>query len=56
VSRDERRTQPKKAPSRKDDGPVLPDISRDETSEGWGEESERRDAAWYERERPPHHE
>ena len=39
-----------------DDGPVLPDVTRDETEAGWGEESARRDDDWYRQERPPHHE
>lgn len=40
-----------------DDEPVLPQISRDERDLGWGDDprESRRDAAWYERERPPHH-
>lgn len=36
--------------------PVLPDVSGDETDVGWGDEPGERDADWYERERPPHHE
>ncbi len=36
--------------------PVLPDVSRDETDVGWGDEPGQRDAEWYHRERPPHHE
>jgi hypothetical protein len=39
----------------KDDEPVLPDVSRDETDVGWGDEPGRRDDDWYRRERPPHH-
>jgi hypothetical protein len=41
-----------------DEPPVLPQISRDERDEGWGDERDRgrRDADWYRRERPPHHE
>jgi hypothetical protein len=41
-----------------DDDPVLPDTTEDERDAGWGDEpgSGRRDADWYERERPPHHE
>jgi hypothetical protein len=41
-----------------DDEPVLPRITEDERDVGWGDEPDasRRDAAWYERERPPHHE
>jgi hypothetical protein len=40
------------------DGPVLPEVSRDELDEGWGDDPRdgRRDAQWYQRERPPHHE
>jgi hypothetical protein len=40
------------------DGPVLPEVSRDDLDEGWGDDPRdgRRDAQWYERERPPHHE
>jgi len=34
---------------------VLPTVSRDETGEGWGDESGARDDDWYRRERPPHH-
>ncbi|MGN6606932.1 MAG: hypothetical protein ACTHMS_07975 [Jatrophihabitans sp.] len=36
------------------DEPVLPDVPRDETSEGWGERDERRDEQWYREQRPPH--
>jgi hypothetical protein len=36
--------------------PVLPTVSRDEQDVGWGDEPGQRDADWYERERPPHHE
>jgi hypothetical protein len=36
---------------------VLPQVSEDERNEGWGrDENGRRDAEWYRRERPPHHE
>jgi hypothetical protein len=35
--------------------PVLPDVSRDETDVGWGDEPSERDDDWYRRERPPHH-
>jgi hypothetical protein len=40
------------------DGPVLPEVSRDDLDEGWGDDPRdgRRDAQWYQRERPPHHE
>jgi hypothetical protein len=35
---------------------VLPLVSGDARDLGWGDPREsRRDAAWYERERPPHH-
>lgn len=40
----------------KDDDPVLPDVSRDETNVGWGDDAGERDDDWYRRERPPHHE
>jgi len=38
--------------------PVLPRTTRDETAEGWGEESERADSddERYLRDLPPHHE
>jgi hypothetical protein len=40
---------------------LLPEQSRDDTDVGWGDDEHaagaaERDAAWYERERPPHHE
>lgn len=36
---------------------VLPQRSRDEVDEGWGERADDADRdAWYQRERPPHHE
>jgi hypothetical protein len=37
---------------------VLPDVTGDERSAGWGRDADdaKRDAEWYERERPPHHE
>ena len=43
------------------DEPVLPEITDDERAVGWGDDygegsAERRDAEWYRRERPPHHE
>jgi hypothetical protein len=41
---------------RRDDEPVLPDTTRDERDEGWGDEPGGRDDEWYRRERPPHHE
>ena len=39
------------------DAPVLPDVSADERSVGWGDdlEEKERDGDWYRRERPPHH-
>jgi hypothetical protein len=41
-----------------EDEPVLPEVTRDERDVGWGDDpaSGGRDAEWYERERPPHHE
>ncbi|HTY72995.1 MAG TPA: hypothetical protein VMI11_11305 [Actinomycetes bacterium] len=36
--------------------PVLPDVTRDESDEGWGESPEADDLERYLRERPPHHE
>jgi hypothetical protein len=39
-----------------DDEPVLPDVTSDERDEGWGDGRNERDADWYRRERPPHHE
>jgi hypothetical protein len=54
---DEARDQPpprRATPSR--DKPALPDVSRDETDVGWGDEPSERDDDWYRRERPPHHE
>jgi hypothetical protein len=53
--RDEQR--PAAAPS-DDDEPVLPTTSPDDRDEAWGDEprSGERDAEWYRRERPPHHE
>ncbi len=40
----------------RDEPPVLPDRSPDDTDDGWGERrsGEDRDDDWYERERPPH--
>jgi hypothetical protein len=49
----QRRRQPHRPP---DDEPVLPDVTRDERDEGWGDEAGGRDEEWYRRERPPHHE
>jgi hypothetical protein len=66
VSRDESRTAvtpgvgrgtaARRAGERRDDEPVLPVVSRDETREAWGDEHDGRDDEWYRRERPPHHE
>jgi hypothetical protein len=42
-------------PARRED-PVLPEVSKDETDVGWGDEPAGRDDHWYRRERPPHHE
>jgi hypothetical protein len=41
-----------------DNEPVLPAVPDDERDEAWGDRAEggRRDADWYRRERPPHHE
>ena len=39
----------------RDDEPVLPQTSRDERDEGWGDAPGHRDEAWYRAERPPHH-
>jgi hypothetical protein len=41
---------------RRGEEPVLPDVTRDEQDLGWGDEPAQRDAEWYRRERPPHHE
>jgi hypothetical protein len=52
-------TRPQVRPARGESGrekPVLPDVSRDETDVGWGDEPGERDDDWYRRERPPHHE
>jgi hypothetical protein len=59
-------TAPRRPNDRDDDEqPVLPDITDDERSVGWGDELSgeredasdgRRDEQWYRRERPPHHE
>ncbi|SHH56477.1 hypothetical protein SAMN05443575_4096 [Jatrophihabitans endophyticus] len=45
---------PRRARAR-DDEPVLPSRSRDDSDVGWGDERAERDAEWYHRERPPHH-
>jgi len=61
VTGDERRDGPPARPARpgrrdvEKDQPVLPDVSRDETDVGWGDDPRERDADWYRRERPPHH-
>lgn len=48
----------RRRPSRRDDEPVLPEVTGDERDVGWGDDPEAapRDADWYRRERPPHHE
>lgn len=60
MARDAGNTRPRRparrAARRDDDEPVLPEVSRDETDLGWGDEARTRDADWYRRERPPHHE
>jgi hypothetical protein len=43
-------------PAKPDESPVLPETTRDERDVGWGDEPSARDAEWYRRERPPHHE
>jgi hypothetical protein len=48
--------RPRHPPKPTDDEPVLPDVTRDERDEGWGDEARGRDEEWYRRERPPHHE
>jgi hypothetical protein len=48
--------EPRGSERERRDGPVLPDVSRDELDVGWGDEPGERDEAWYRRERPPHHE
>ena len=50
-----RKHRRKPSEPRPDDEPLLPDTTRDESHEGWGEERGERDADWYRRERPPHH-
>jgi hypothetical protein len=51
---DGRPTVPPAAPVR-EEPPVLPDRSPDDSDEGWGERGGGgRDDDWYERERPPH--
>jgi hypothetical protein len=58
VTADTPKSGPLTRPSVDPDGddPVLPAVSRDDSDEGWGDRPSRRDAEWYERERPPHHE
>jgi hypothetical protein len=48
----------REAAPRRDDEPVLPEVAQDDRDLGWGEDPHpaRRDAEWYRRERPPHHE
>lgn len=41
--------------ARRDEEPVLPDVTSDERGAGWGDEATRRDDEWYLSERPPHH-
>ena len=48
--------RPRPTPRRDDDEPALPDTTRDERDVEWGDEPGERDAEWYRRERPPHHE
>ncbi|SOD72503.1 hypothetical protein SAMN05892883_1894 [Jatrophihabitans sp. GAS493] len=45
------------APSKpRDEKPVLPTVTRDESDDGWGERSSGGFSDdWYKRERPPHH-
>ncbi len=52
------RETPRAKPRRRrdDDGPVLPDVTRDELDTVWGDEPGERDEDWYRREKPPHHE
>jgi hypothetical protein len=51
----QRGERPVRRPRREDD-PVLPSTTRDESDVGWGDDASERDAEWYRRERPPHHE
>jgi hypothetical protein len=53
--RDENRSQPRPRTTRDEHDPVLPDVTRDETDQGWGDEPAERSDEWYRRERPPHH-
>ena len=53
---DRRPRAPRRRVREERDEPVLPTVSRDETDVGWGDEPGERDADWYRRERPPHHE
>jgi hypothetical protein len=56
VSEDDRKRPAPRPRARKSEDPVLPEVSRDETDVGWGDEPRERDDDWYRRERPPHHE
>ncbi|HKC27112.1 MAG TPA: hypothetical protein VKB75_03780 [Jatrophihabitans sp.] len=51
----QRGRQPAAGPGREEE-PVLPSTTRDESDAGWGDGPSERDAEWYRRERPPHHE
>jgi hypothetical protein len=51
----QRRDQSRQDDPERDD-PVLPQTSRDERDEGWGDERDDRRDERYRRERPPHHE
>jgi hypothetical protein len=51
-----RRRPARSSAARPGEEPVLPDVSRDETDVGWGDEPGERSDDWYRRERPPHHE
>jgi hypothetical protein len=56
VKKDDDRPSRRAPAPEEQDGPVLPEESSDERDVGWGDEPSRRDADWYRRERPPHHE
>ena len=54
-----RKQQPRKQqPSGPDERPVLPRVAESERDEAWGDRprSAERDADWYHKQRPPHHE
>jgi hypothetical protein len=53
-----RAAEPRTGDRRGDDEPVLPATSGDERDVGWGADPDagQRDAEWFRRERPPHHE